>query len=76
MCTNKRHLFKESPINRFGFGTSLIFIIVFVLFHFQAFAQVKQANIWYFGNKAGIDFNSGSPPVTLLNSQMSAGGGG
>jgi len=40
-------------------------------------AQGKEANIWYFGQNAGIDFNSGSPPNALLNSQMniSAGGG-
>ncbi|MEJ0057854.1 MAG: hypothetical protein WDN75_20730 [Bacteroidota bacterium] len=29
------------------------------------------ANIWYFGNKAGIDFNE-SPPVALTNSAMNA----
>lgn len=28
-----------------------------------------EANIWYFGNKAGLDFNSGSP-VALTNGQM------
>ena len=35
-----------------------------------SFAQ-KQANIWYFGDYAGIDFNSGSP-VALTNSSMRA----
>lgn len=33
-----------------------------------AFSQ-GEANIWYFGENAGLDFNSGSP-VPLLNSQM------
>jgi large repetitive protein len=29
----------------------------------------KQGNIWYFGNYAGIDFNTGSP-IALLNGQL------
>lgn len=35
---------------------------------FQALSQ-KQNNIWYFGEKAGIDFNSGTA-VVLTNSSM------
>ncbi|TXI67741.1 MAG: hypothetical protein E6Q46_02540 [Flavobacterium sp.] len=35
-----------------------------------SFAQ-GEANIWYFGNKAGISFNSGVP-VPLLDGQMQA----
>jgi gliding motility-associated-like protein len=34
------------------------------------FSQGKQANIWYFGYKAGVDFNQGSPPTTLIDGQM------
>ena len=34
------------------------------------FAQ-KQANIWYFGNRAGLDFNQ-VPPQPLNNSNLSA----
>ncbi|MCB9170695.1 MAG: hypothetical protein H6594_10145 [Flavobacteriales bacterium] len=34
-------------------------------------AQAQEANIWYFGNQAGIDFNSGAP-VALLNSSMNS----
>ena len=34
------------------------------------FSQGKEANIWYFGWGAGIDFNQGSPPIALTNSQM------
>ena len=33
--------------------------------------QDQRANIWYFGNKAGIDFNK-RPPVALNNSAMDA----
>lgn len=29
----------------------------------------KEMNIWYFGNYAGLDFNSGDP-IPLLNSSM------
>lgn len=35
---------------------------------FTSFAQ-GEANIWYFGNKAGLDFNSGTP-VALTNGQL------
>src|SRR5262249_16838704 len=31
----------------------------------------KEANIWYFGNYAGLDFNSGAP-VVLNNSAMTS----
>jgi hypothetical protein len=37
------------------------------------FAQ-KSNNNWYFGNKAGISFNSGAP-VALTDGQLSSGGG-
>jgi gliding motility-associated-like protein len=33
--------------------------------------QDQRSNIWYFGNKAGIDFNK-APPVALNNSAMNA----
>ncbi|MBI3233141.1 MAG: T9SS type A sorting domain-containing protein [Bacteroidetes bacterium] len=32
-------------------------------------AQNKRANIWYFGNKAGLDFST-NPPTALTNSSM------
>jgi gliding motility-associated-like protein len=44
----------------------LLFILLFL--SIGCFAQ-GEANIWYFGNKAGLDFNSGSP-VALTDSQM------
>ncbi|MBX2898541.1 MAG: PKD domain-containing protein [Cyclobacteriaceae bacterium] len=33
--------------------------------------QDQRSNVWYFGNRAGIDFNE-SPPVALNNSAMNA----
>ena len=42
--------------------SAVFFCITFV--HAQ-----KQGNIWYFGNLAGIDFNSGSP-IALTNGQI------
>jgi gliding motility-associated-like protein len=48
----------------------IVIILFGVLSNDTSFAQGKQANIWYFGNKAGIDFNMGSPPIALTNSQM------
>lgn len=54
------------PMN---FKFSLILLLAIFL-HENSSAQ-KEANIWYFGNYAGLDFNSGAPAV-LTNSGMSA----
>ena len=35
-----------------------VFILIFLCFSQILLAQ-KEANIWYFGDKAGLDFNSG-----------------
>lgn len=43
-------------------------IILILLLQCTLLAQ-KEANIWYFGNKAGLDFNSGTP-VALTNSSL------
>ncbi|MFH0893481.1 MAG: T9SS type A sorting domain-containing protein [Bacteroidota bacterium] len=42
--------------------------IAFLLFSFSSFSQ-NEKNIWYFGDNAGLDFNSGSP-VALTNNAM------
>ncbi|WP_310560813.1 T9SS type B sorting domain-containing protein [Flavobacterium sp.] len=47
---------------------SALFISFFFILTNAAFAQ-KEAAIWYFGNNAGLDFNSGSP-VALTNGQL------
>ncbi len=45
-------------------------LFIFLLFlSFQTFAQ-KEAAIWYFGDGAGLDFNTGSP-VALTDGQLS-----
>ena len=44
------------------------FFYILLLCWFSVQAQ-KEANIWYFGNNAGIDFNSGVP-VPLLDGQL------
>ena len=45
-------------------------LLVFIVFIFttSVFAQ-KEAAIWYFGNNAGLDFNSGSP-IALTNGKL------
>ncbi len=49
------------------------YILLFALCTLKAIAQSdKQSNIWYFGESAGLDFNSGSPPTTLTNGQVVA----
>ena len=37
-----------------------IFLLLILSISFSAYSQ-KEANFWYFGNKAALDFNSGSP---------------
>ena len=44
------------------------FLIIFLFITNFLFSQ-GEANIWYFGHQAGLDFNSGSP-VALTNSKM------
>ena len=66
----------QNYIKSFKNVATLLLSIILMLLQLHSFAQGKEANIWYFGQYAGIDFNEGSPPATLLNSQMSAGGGG
>ncbi|TPG35420.1 T9SS type B sorting domain-containing protein [Flavobacterium pectinovorum] len=48
--------------------TKKILLIVLLFLSFNSFAQ-GEANIWYFGYMAGLDFNSGSP-VVINDSQM------
>ncbi len=43
-------------------------LVLFIGFCLQTFSQ-RQANIWYFGLNAGLDFNSGSP-VALTNGAL------
>lgn len=45
------------------------YIILFFYFVFYISYAQKEANIWYFGENAGLDFNSGVP-LPLTNSQM------
>tara|TARA_R110000868_G_scaffold33567_2_gene121632 strand:- start:182 stop:3973 length:3792 start_codon:yes stop_codon:yes gene_type:complete len=45
-----------------------LFIFIIILISNVSFSQ-NEANIWYFGGKAGLDFNSGAP-VALTDGQM------
>ncbi|MBU1720852.1 MAG: hypothetical protein KKA07_17430, partial [Bacteroidetes bacterium] len=45
------------------------FFLVFLLFTSCSLFAQKEGNIWYFGENAGIDFNSGTP-VALTNGQI------
>ncbi len=48
---------------------TLLCCCIAVLLSLSAKAQ-GEANIWYFGQNAGLDFNGGGTPVPLLNGQM------
>ncbi|MCF8348061.1 MAG: gliding motility-associated C-terminal domain-containing protein [Bacteroidales bacterium] len=49
---------------------NLLYTILICLISTQVYSQGKQANIWYFGVQAGIDFNTGSP-IALTNGSLS-----
>ncbi|MEA1875582.1 MAG: gliding motility-associated C-terminal domain-containing protein [Bacteroidota bacterium] len=48
-----------------------LIIVIFLSVFFLNLQAQKEGNIWYFGNKAGLDF-SGDYPFPLTNSQMIA----
>ncbi|MDJ0645296.1 MAG: hypothetical protein QNJ57_04855 [Flavobacteriaceae bacterium] len=51
-----------------------LFFLLFLSLHFLASAQLQNAN-WYFGHQAGLNFNDGSlPPTILTNNAMFANG--
>ena len=76
MSTNKHNVFKLLPPKSLGLIIPLLVLFIVLFFPFNSYSQGKEANIWYFGFRAGIDFNSGSPPIPLLNSQMVTVGSG
>lgn len=50
--------YKQLKVNQIT--TCFVFVL---LLHTWVFHAQKEANIWYFGYNAGLDFNSGSPVV-------------
>lgn len=44
-----------------------VFLLLFMLIVFNSFSQ-KEANVWYFGESAGLDFSSGTP-IPLTNAK-------
>ncbi len=59
------------PVTRRGMWTWMrgLLLLVF-LAPLISSAQGNQANMWYFGYAAGVDFNQGSPPAPLTDSQL------
>ncbi len=51
-----------------GRNYSYILVIAILAFGVDSYCQ-KQGNVWYFGNEAGVDFNSGSP-VAITDGQL------
>ena len=51
--------------------TTYLFCSIYLLVSSLLLAQ-KQNNYWYFGQKAGLNFNSGSPAAPLTNSALLA----
>jgi len=49
--------------------SATVIVIYLLSFYNFNFCNAQRANVWYFGNQAGLDFNSGSP-VEILNSPM------
>jgi hypothetical protein len=40
-----------------------IIVILFITLFFKSLLAQDEANVWFFGNQAGLDFNSGTPAV-------------
>ena len=53
----------------FFYRTVFLFFLSSALLTFNSFSQSANTNIWYFGQNAGLDFNSGSP-VALTNGMI------
>lgn len=51
-----------------------ILIIIFITISYTTFAQTKIWNNWYFGNKAGLSFNT-EPPTVLTDGKINTGEG-
>jgi len=47
----------------------ILFLLFSIFFHTTIYAQ-REANVWYFGNNAGVDFNSGVP-IPLIDGHIS-----
>lgn len=55
---------------------SLLFIPLLILLSLQLYSQsIKRTNNWYFGNYAGVDFNSGEP-LPLHDGELDSGNRG
>jgi gliding motility-associated-like protein len=50
-----------------------LIIIALLTIPSKVLSQGKEANIWYFGVHAGIDFNQGNDPVSILGGQTEVG---
>lgn len=50
-----------------------IYTLLFIVNSFACFSQ-SETNIWYFGQRAGLDFNSGTPEP-IVNGQLNTGEG-
>jgi gliding motility-associated-like protein len=61
----------QSPNRPISQSSNLPIIALFLLLASSLFAQ-NEANIWYFGHKSGLDFNSGIPEV-LYDGQIIGG---
>ncbi len=49
--------------------TSLLLFLLLNTFLIYAQEIQNSSNIWYFGNRAGLDFNT-TPPTALVNGQL------
>ncbi len=65
------NIFNKVKLGGFIFHMRKLYFLLFfiVIFCFSANAQ-KEANYWFFGRKAGVNFNP-SPPVSVATGQLS-----
>lgn len=53
-----------------GFAHSTLILLVLILLIQPSIYGQNETNFWYFGSKAGLDFNPSGPPIPLTNSAM------
>ncbi|MGE5409810.1 MAG: hypothetical protein ACM3MI_02535, partial [Clostridiales bacterium] len=58
---------KAIPLHKLSFVLMLLLLVPVI-----AYSQGKQANYWYFGYHTGLNFNTGSPPPTVLSNGMTS----
>ncbi|MBL4656443.1 MAG: hypothetical protein JKX73_00460, partial [Flavobacteriales bacterium] len=70
---DKCYALKGGYVRDLGVTVIMLSLLLFITTPLSLFAQ-KEVNVWYFGNGAGLDFNTGAPVVLTDGAVVVAGG--